>query len=417
MSVPQTDKKAERKAAAKGAAVDVGTQVVSGAVKGAAVGGLAGAGVGAAKGIGVAVIKNKTTRKWLIIAAVAVAVLLVVVPLGLGLISVFGITAIGTSNQNGTYKSIQASGIDQATTNAAVANAAGSHVPWPLILAVDQAQPPVDIDKLAAALRQADLGGNEELGAGSVYDDVRTLRRPGTSDAQQAAASAERTAYVAALTSYGLDDSLARSVYTQALRWTLGQLNGCGTSPRPDPSATPTPTPTPTPSDTPDNTVSECGDWIAVSGDAANPLGPAYYIISSRFGPRVSPGNGGSTYHRGLDMASACNTKIYAAMDGTVTVSAYNGTEGEHIEIEHPNGLTTQYMHMPITTADGGPGRIVQVGDQVLAGQLIGHVGSTGASTGCHLHFGVKADGVLTNPVPIMLQLGIDLEALQRGTK
>ena len=327
----------------------------------------------------------------------------------------FGLTAISTSNQNGTYKSIQAGGIDQDTTNAAVAAAAGSHVPWPLVLAVDQSRPPVDIDRLSASLRRAGLGGNEELGAGSVYDGVLKLRRPGTSDAQQAAGAAERTAYVAALTDYGFDDATARSTYTQALQWTLGQLNACGTSPRPDPSATPSATPTPTPSGTPANTVSECGDWIEVSGDAAHPLGPAYYIISSRFGPRVSPGRGGSTYHRGLDMASACDTKIYAVMDGTVTVSAYNGKQGENIAIEHPNGLTTQYMHMPVTTRDGGPGRVARVGDQVLAGQLIGHVGSTGASTGCHLHFGVKANGVLTDPVPIMLQLGIDFEALQRG--
>lgn len=416
-------------------AKDLSKQAVGGAVKGAAAGAAkgaaggapgaaAGAAVGAAKSLGVAVLTNRTSRKWILIAVAAVVGLLVVVPVLIFSVTVFSLTAIGTSNQNGTYQSIQASGVDQASTNTMVSQAEGTHVPWPLAMSVDQTQTPVDFAKLSAALVKNGLGQvNQELGAGSVYDGGRGIRRPGTSTSQKDLSSTERTGYVAALTDYGLTPAQASAVYTQALQWTLGQVNDCGTNTSRDPIPTSSPSSTPTPSATAAAPGSQepivywCGDSIEVTGPAVNPLGPAYYIISDVFGLRPSPCAGCSTLHSGYDLAAACNTNIYAAMDGTVTISAYGASAGQHIEIKHPNGVTTQYMHMPDSLPNGRAGRVAQVGDETKEGQLIGHVGSTGDSTGCHLHFGTKINGVRVDPSVVMMQLGVDLVAEQRGKK
>ena len=107
-------------------------------------------------------------------------------------------------------------------------------------------------------------------------------------------------------------------------------------------------------------------------------------IITSYFGYRSSSfTNGvGSTYHRGIDLGVAAETKIYAAADGVVAESGYDSSYGNYVVIEH-DGFYTYYMHMIRTPS-------VSAGDIVEAGDEIGQVGSTGSSTGNHLHFGLS---------------------------
>lgn len=132
------------------------------------------------------------------------------------------------------------------------------------------------------------------------------------------------------------------------------------------------------------------GPSIGPSGNGAlsNPCPSAY--ISSEFGGRASPGGIGSTNHKGRDYAAGSGSPIYAAAGGTVTTVAYNGARGNYVVINHGNGLSTLYQHCSAT--------YVSVGQSVSVGQNIAAVGSTGASTGPHLHFEVWAGGVPVDP-------------------
>lgn len=116
--------------------------------------------------------------------------------------------------------------------------------------------------------------------------------------------------------------------------------------------------------------------------------------ITSRFGKRNAPTAGASTYHKGVDIAAPMGISILAAKGGTVVTSTYSPSAGNYIMISHGNGLNTVYMH--------ASKRIVKVGDIVVQGQKIGEVGSTGYSTGPHLHFGVIVNGEYVNPVPYL---------------
>ena len=113
--------------------------------------------------------------------------------------------------------------------------------------------------------------------------------------------------------------------------------------------------------------------------------------ITSPYGRRVSPGGVGSTYHRGIDIGAPSGTLIHAAAEGTVTISAYHTTMGNYVEINHGDGLKTRYEHMSR--------RLCSVGDTVYAGSVIGRVGSTGNSTGSHLHFEVWVNGTRIDPM------------------
>ena len=113
--------------------------------------------------------------------------------------------------------------------------------------------------------------------------------------------------------------------------------------------------------------------------------------ISSGFGPRTSPTAGASSYHRGLDIAVAYGTPIVAAGDGTVATASYSSSEGNYVMISHGNRLYTIYMHCSRLA--------VSAGDKVSRGQVIAYVGSTGISTGPHLHFGVSKNGSYVNPL------------------
>ena len=120
----------------------------------------------------------------------------------------------------------------------------------------------------------------------------------------------------------------------------------------------------------------------------------SYKYVSSDFGYRNAPTAGASTYHRGIDFAANFGTDIYAAYDGEVAAAAYSGAMGNYIMIDHGGGLYTVYEHCSSL--------YVKKGDRVVMGQTIAAVGSTGISTGNHLHFGVRLNGEYTSPWPYL---------------
>ncbi len=119
---------------------------------------------------------------------------------------------------------------------------------------------------------------------------------------------------------------------------------------------------------------------------------PGRSYISSYFGWRDNPfGAGGREYHNGVDIPGPVGTPIVALSDGQVAWSYSSKSAGEWIGIDHGNGIYSVYMHMSV--------RKVYEGDYVSAGQVIGLMGSTGRSTGSHLHLGVRVDGSYVNPL------------------
>lgn len=116
--------------------------------------------------------------------------------------------------------------------------------------------------------------------------------------------------------------------------------------------------------------------------------------ISSPFGQRTSPTAGASSYHKGVDIAAASGTPVVSAAAGTVVTAAYSASAGNYIMISHKPGLSTVYMHCSRLA--------VREGEQVEKGQVIGYVGSTGISTGAHLHFGVLKNGEYVDPMSLV---------------
>ena len=117
---------------------------------------------------------------------------------------------------------------------------------------------------------------------------------------------------------------------------------------------------------------------------------PASSRITSRFGARSSPTEGASSNHKGIDIGAPTGTNIVAAASGTVVVSTYSYSAGNYIMINHGGGVYTVYMHASKLLAS--------VGDSVKKGEVIAKVGSTGYSTGPHLHFGIRVNGTYVNP-------------------
>jgi murein DD-endopeptidase MepM/ murein hydrolase activator NlpD len=111
---------------------------------------------------------------------------------------------------------------------------------------------------------------------------------------------------------------------------------------------------------------------------------------SSNFGYRIDPINGQSSFHEGLDFPAASGTPIVAAASGKVVYTGWHPQYGKILEIDHGNGLVTRYAHVSQFTASDG--------DLVVRGQRVASVGSTGRSTGPHLHFEVRLNGVPQNP-------------------
>ena len=116
----------------------------------------------------------------------------------------------------------------------------------------------------------------------------------------------------------------------------------------------------------------------------------SYVYMSSPFGLRQSPTSGASTFHQGVDLAAPAGTPIYASRAGVVTIATYSNSAGYYVTINHGDGYSSIYMHMT--------NYVVSAGSAVSAGQLIGYVGSTGISTGNHLHFGIAYNGAYINP-------------------
>ena len=120
------------------------------------------------------------------------------------------------------------------------------------------------------------------------------------------------------------------------------------------------------------------------------------YNLTSPFGMRLHPVLGYYRMHNGIDMACDTGTPIYATRAGTVTAASYQaGGAGNYVSINHLDGFASIYMHMTHY--------VVSVGQSVSQGQLIGYVGSTGISTGPHLHFGVSYAGTYVNPLAYIL--------------
>jgi murein DD-endopeptidase MepM/ murein hydrolase activator NlpD len=112
--------------------------------------------------------------------------------------------------------------------------------------------------------------------------------------------------------------------------------------------------------------------------------------VTSRFGYRQSPFTGKREFHKGLDIANRVGTPIVATADGVVSYSGRKGLLGKVVVIDHGHGLVTRYGHVDALK--------VEVGAAVNRGQVIAHVGNTGRSTGPHLHYEVRLNGVPVNP-------------------
>jgi len=130
--------------------------------------------------------------------------------------------------------------------------------------------------------------------------------------------------------------------------------------------------------------------------------------FTSAFGVRSDPFRGRAAMHPGIDLAGPMGTPVYATADGIVGRSEWNsGGYGNLVEIDHGQGIQTRYGHLSQ--------RIAQPGQRIHRGDLIGLMGSTGRSTGSHLHYEVRIDGRAVNPVPF-LQASSTFIAMQRGT-
>ena len=133
-----------------------------------------------------------------------------------------------------------------------------------------------------------------------------------------------------------------------------------------------------------------CGGIAVADGALCWPL-PGHTYISCHFGETDAFGNAG---HRGTDIPAPEGTPILAAHSGTVLVSGWNDSYGNQVLLDNGAGLSTRYAHMTASA--------VTAGETVTAGQVIGYVGSTGDSTGNHLHFEVMQDGVRVNPMDMV---------------
>jgi len=126
--------------------------------------------------------------------------------------------------------------------------------------------------------------------------------------------------------------------------------------------------------------------------------------FTSGFGARSDPFQGRTAMHGGIDLAGPVGTEIYATADGVVGRSAWAGGYGNLVELDHGKGIQTRYGHLSKS--------LVTAGQRVKRGDLIARMGSTGRSTGSHLHYEVRIDGKAVNPVPFM-QANDHLQSVQ----
>ncbi|TDW29753.1 murein DD-endopeptidase MepM/ murein hydrolase activator NlpD [Cryobacterium psychrophilum] len=129
---------------------------------------------------------------------------------------------------------------------------------------------------------------------------------------------------------------------------------------------------------------------------------PVYGWISSAYGPRLSrPVAGVGAFHHGTDIAAGCGQGVYAASAGTVVYAGWLGSYGKWVLIDHGDGTQTGYAHNSSV--------LVNRGQQVSAGATVALVGTTGASSGCHVHYETRVNGARVNPQPFMSSRGVTL--------
>lgn len=131
------------------------------------------------------------------------------------------------------------------------------------------------------------------------------------------------------------------------------------------------------------------------------------YTFTSAFGVRSDPFRGSAAMHAGVDLSASYGTPIYATADGVVDRAEWFGGYGNMVEIDHGKGIATRYGHMSRVAA--------RPGEQVKRGDLIGYVGSTGRSTGNHLHYEVRIDGYAVNPMPFLQSGNYVMAAAQQN--
>ena len=132
----------------------------------------------------------------------------------------------------------------------------------------------------------------------------------------------------------------------------------------------------------------------AISVPSRMPLEGA--ALTSGFGMRTHPVLGGRRQHQGIDLAAPSGTPVYATADGIVSRADWYSSYGLYISVNHGASMETRYAHLSRLA--------VAAGDNVKKGDLIGYVGSTGRSTGPHLHYEVRVDGLAVNPSPYMVE-------------
>jgi len=123
---------------------------------------------------------------------------------------------------------------------------------------------------------------------------------------------------------------------------------------------------------------------------------PTYGWLTGTFGGRPDPFTGEPAFHQGLDISTEKGQPVYATANGQVESAAYTGEYGNLITVRHDFGLSTRYGHLSRFN--------VKPGSSVKRGDIIGYVGSTGRSTGAHLHYEIMANGKLINPLQLLTQ-------------
>lgn len=131
---------------------------------------------------------------------------------------------------------------------------------------------------------------------------------------------------------------------------------------------------------------------------------PGRYNLSSLFGSRKHPITGKANNHTGIDIPASSGTSILAAKSGVVTTSTYNNSYGNYVVVSHSDGTSTLYAHMVR--------RNCSKGDTVSQGQVIGYVGTTGSSTGNHLHFEVRVNGSRVDPINYFTDLPLTISGV-----
>ncbi|MCR5466664.1 MAG: peptidoglycan DD-metalloendopeptidase family protein [Lachnospiraceae bacterium] len=124
---------------------------------------------------------------------------------------------------------------------------------------------------------------------------------------------------------------------------------------------------------------------------------PGDHRTASKFGPRVPPCAGASSFHKGWDIGGKLGAQIVSVLAGTVTTAGYNSSSGNQVVVNHGNGYSTHYMHMSKI--------LVVKGQKVKQGEVLGLVGSTGVSTAPHLHFSLSKNGTMIDPAPYIQKL------------